>query len=85
MEPWKVIGYENFVNGNGEECVRVFVIRRYVAPENRTGAGVEAGVLYYKKKYVQYVPKINDLIVDIRGRYGIDQIMVMGTAPSSNG
>lgn len=83
MEAWKVIGYENFVNDNGEECVRVFVIRRYAAPEGRTGAGVESGVLYYKKKYVNYVPQINDLVADVRGRFGIDQILVLGKAQST--
>ena len=80
MEPWKVIGYENFVNENAEECYRVFVIRPYHAPENRSGNGLEAGVLYFKKKYVKYEPVIDQLIVDVRGRFGIDQIIVMGKA-----
>lgn len=82
MTPWKVIGFEKFLNDNGEECVRLYVVRPLALIEGHTGEGFEVNRLFYKPKYVQYEPVINQLIVDVPGRYGIGQIIVMGTDKS---
>ena len=82
MTPWKVIGFEKFQNDNGEECVRLYVVRPLVLADGHTGEGFEVNRLYYKPKYVQYEPVLNHLIVDVPGRYGIGQIIVMGTDES---
>lgn len=78
MNPWKVIGFEKFLNDNGEECVRLYVVRPLSPEEGHSGDGFETQRLFYKTKYVKYDPVINHLIVDVPGRYGISNIAVVG-------
>lgn len=79
MKPWKVFGFEKFVNENGEECVRLYVARPLDLEEGHTGAGFETQRLFYKTKYVKYEPVLNHLIAPVNGRYGIAEIFVVGT------
>lgn len=78
MYPWKVVGCEVWVNENDEECVRLYVERELNLEEGHSGAGVETQRLYFKKKYVKYEPVIGHLIIAIDGRYGVQQIAVVG-------
>lgn len=78
MNCWEVIGFEEWENENGEQSRRVFVKRAFVAQEGHVGAGIECARFYYKTKYVKYEPKIGHLIAVVEGRYGIDQILVVG-------
>ena len=54
MNPWKVIGFEKFLNDNGEECVRLYVVRPQTLEEGHSGEGFETQRLFYKSKYVKY-------------------------------
>lgn len=73
--PWKVVGFEKWTNDSGEDCVRLYVARDF-NPEN--GAGLETQRLYYKTKYVQYEPVIGHMIIAQDGRYGVQNIVVVG-------
>lgn len=76
--PWKVFGFEKWTNENGEECVRLYVARPLILGEGSTGEGTETQRLYYKRKYVNYDPKVGHLIIAVDGRYGIGNIYVVG-------
>lgn len=76
--PWKVVGFENWVSEKGENCVRLYVMRRLNPPEGSSGAGAETQRLFYKPEYVSYDPQIGDYIIPMEGRYGISKIVVIG-------
>lgn len=78
MNCWEVIGFEKWANDNNEVCRRVYVKRNLIPEEGHTGEGIETARVYYKVKYVNYEPNIGDLIAVVEGRYGIDQILVVG-------
>lgn len=75
--PWKVVGWEKWDNEKGEPRVRLYVERQF---EPETGAGVETQRLYFNPAYVSYEPVIGHLIIAQEGRYGIQQIVVVGAA-----
>lgn len=76
--PWKVLGFEKWENENGEECVRLYVFRPLALEEGHTGDGVETDRIFFKPKYVKYDPVINHMIIPIKGRFGVQEIMVVG-------
>ena len=76
--PWKVVGFEKFVNDNGEDCVRLYTARPLHPEENHSGDGLEVSRPFYKTKYVKYEPKIGHMIIIVDGRYGIADIYVVG-------
>ena len=78
MNCWEVIGFEEWINENGEESRRVYAKRAFQETDGHVGCGLEAGRFYFKSKYVKYEPKIGHLIAVVEGRYGIDQILVVG-------
>ena len=78
MNCWEVIGFEEWVNEKGEQLRRIYAKRAFVPQDGHVGAGIETGRFYYKTQYVKYEPKIGHLIAVIEGRYGIDQIVVVG-------
>ena len=77
--PWKVVGYEKFVSEKGAECVRLYVARPLSVPEGNTGDGLEVNRVFYKPEYVKYDPVIGHMIICQEGRYGVSQIIVVGT------
>lgn len=76
--PWKVFGFEKWINDNEEECVRLYCSRPLALEERHTGEGVETQRFYFKTKYVKYEPALNHMIIPVEGRYGLSQIMVVG-------
>ena len=80
--PWKVVGFEKWVSEKGEECVRLYVVRRLNLPEGSTGQGTETQRLFYKPQYVKYDPVVGHIIIPVEGRYGISQIVVIGDSDS---
>lgn len=78
--PWKVVGFVKWVNEKGEERVRLYVERQLSMNENESGKGLEAGRLYFNPQYCKYEPVIGHLIIAQEGRYGIQQIVVVGAA-----
>ena len=78
--PWKVFGFEHYVDERGEACTRLFVARPFICPQGSTGEGTETRRLYYKDRYLKlpYQPTIGHKIIAVEGRYGIDQIFVVG-------
>ena len=74
MSPWKVVGFEFTESESGEEGIRLFV-ERPAAGESMQGMETERH--YYKPKYVKYDPHIGDLVVVVKGRYGIQEIIVI--------
>lgn len=76
--PWKVVGFEKWVNEKGEGCVRLYVARPLVLEEGHSGDGLETNRLFYKPQYVKYEPVIGHMIIAVDGRYGIGQIFVVG-------
>lgn len=78
QKPWKIVGFVKWLNENGEECVRLFLERVFEPTDEQEGSGLEADRKYYKMKYVPYPPKIGDIIIAIEGKYGINQIFVIG-------
>lgn len=84
QKPWKVVGFLKWLNENGEECVRLFVERALDVSPDQEGAGLDVNRLYYKSKYVPYPPKIGDIIIAIDGKYGVNQIFVIGHEDGSN-
>lgn len=76
--PWKVVGFEKFVSEKGTECVRLYVARPLSLPEDHSGDGLEVNRLFYKPEYVRYEPKCGHMIIATEGRYGINQIYVVG-------
>ena len=89
--PWKVVGFEKFLSEKGAECVRLYVARPLILPDDSTGEGLESNRLFYtgegletnrlfyKPEYVQYTPVIGHMIIAQDGRYGISRIFVVGT------
>lgn len=81
MNCWKVVGFEAWKNDKGADCVRLYVARVLSLQEGHSGDGLETQRLYYRPEYLKepYEPTIGHLIVATEGRYGIDQIFVVGT------
>lgn len=80
MDVWKIVGYELFNGGNGDECVRLYLTRPLPDQPGHVGEGIEAQREFYKPKYLErhYTPALGDLIVPIKGRYGVNNILVVG-------
>ena len=76
--PWKVTGYEKWMNEKGEECVRLYVARSLVPEEGHSGEGLETNRLFYKAQYVKYEPVVGHRIIAMEGRFGISNIYVIG-------
>ena len=83
MDVWKIVGFELFESEAGDECVRLYLTRPPVELPGHVCAGVEAQREFYKVKYLEkpYSPALGDLIVPIKGRYGINNILVVGKEP----
>lgn len=77
--PWKVVGFEKFLNDRDEECVRLYVARPLVLEDGHVGDGLEVNRFFYKPQYVKYEPQCGHMIITVDGRYGIAQIYVVGT------
>lgn len=76
--PWKVVGFVKWNNERDEECVRIYVERELSLAEGQEGSGKETKNFYYKPEYVKYEPVIGHIVIPVDGRYGLQQIMVVG-------
>lgn len=72
--PWEVIGFEKVVSESGKVGMRLYGIRNLAGD----GEGMEAGRLYFNPEYCKYTPVIGQKIIPVEGRYGINQIYVVG-------
>lgn len=78
--PWKVVGFESWLNEEGKERVRLYLARPLAVDEGHTGEGLEATREFYTPKYLNspYKPACGQMIIFTKGRYGINEIFVVG-------
>lgn len=79
MKPLRVVGWEKRTTKNDKIGVIIYAVRD-INPEAESfleGEGCEACRLYINQEYCRYTPKIDDLIIPVEGRFGIDQIYVV--------
>ena len=83
MDVWKIVGYELFDNETGDECVRLYLTRPLNELPGHACEGIETQREFYKPKYLEkpYTPALGDLIVPIKVRYGVYNILVVGKEP----
>ena len=74
--PWELIGWEKNVSEAGKVGIRLYCVRNITG--DGEGDGMEAGRLYFNPEYCKYSPVIGQKIIPVNGRYGIDQIYVVG-------
>ena len=79
-KPVKVVGWEKIVGKNDKCGIRIYGERELDSSAEGfvAGEGMEAVRLYINPEYTRYEPQIGHLIIPVEGRYGIDQIYVVG-------
>ena len=80
MEPLKLIGWKKQEGKKGGIGYYLFCSRKVDTQSEGclAGDGEEAVRCYINPEYCKYDPKIGDLIIPVEGRFGIDQIYVVG-------
>ena len=78
MKPIEVVGWEKKIGKTGKVGVWIYGQRELEPAEDQERCGSESVRLYINPEYCKYEPQIGHLIIPVEGRFGIDQIYVVG-------
>lgn len=80
MKPIKVVGWEKKTGKTGKVGIWIYGEREVQTDAEGyiEGEGSEAVRLYINPEYCAYKPNVGELIIPVEGRFGIDQVYVVG-------